>query len=310
MVWNATANAMIAQAAVTPTNAGGFGLSVVETPFTMPAGARVIAGWNYINAAVGPAGAVYESVYRNRKGFSGTNIYYFGGSTVTTMATDIAGAGTAFWATYFHEIIARQQAAGGTGRVLVWVNGGINGPSSYSQWTLGMQSIIDAISSGFSQAGGAQMNLAILCSVTHPTNAPETAAAESVLEGIRTQAETWVDTMPDGVTYVNLAKIYSANGIVTNDWYAGFGTGQAHLKQAGYFWFSSGIVSRLLAYHSTIRCPGDLDGSGEVDAADLGMLLLAYGPCTDDDAAADLDGSGEVDSADLGLFLLYFGPCS
>jgi hypothetical protein len=56
-------------------------------------------------------------------------------------------------------------------------------------------------------------------------------------------------------------------------------------------------------------CPGDLDSSGEVDSADLGLMLLYYGPCTDGCAGADLDGSGEVDSADLGLMLLDYGPC-
>ncbi|MCA9284867.1 MAG: hypothetical protein KDA22_06625 [Phycisphaerales bacterium] len=46
--------------------------------------------------------------------------------------------------------------------------------------------------------------------------------------------------------------------------------------------------------------PGDLNGDGIVDGADLGLLLAAWGT---DDAAADLDGSGTVDGADLGLML-------
>jgi hypothetical protein len=49
---------------------------------------------------------------------------------------------------------------------------------------------------------------------------------------------------------------------------------------------------------------GDLDGNGFVDAADLGLLLLSFGPC--EGCAADLDGSGEVDAADLGILLLLF----
>jgi hypothetical protein len=56
-------------------------------------------------------------------------------------------------------------------------------------------------------------------------------------------------------------------------------------------------------------CTGDLDGSGEVDSGDLGLLLLSYGPCAGGCGGADLDGSGEVDSADLGLLLLSFGAC-
>jgi hypothetical protein len=63
----------------------------------------------------------------------------------------------------------------------------------------------------------------------------------------------------------------------------------------------------LTAHFAPIPCPGDLDGSLEVDSADLGLLLLDYGACAG--CSSDLDDSGEVDSADLGLLLLNFGPC-
>ena len=46
--------------------------------------------------------------------------------------------------------------------------------------------------------------------------------------------------------------------------------------------------------------PGDLNGDGVVDGADLGILLAAWGG---DDAAADLDGNGVVDGADLASLL-------
>lgn len=46
--------------------------------------------------------------------------------------------------------------------------------------------------------------------------------------------------------------------------------------------------------------PGDLNGDGVVDGADLGILLGAWGT---DDPFADLNGDGEVDGADLGTLL-------
>ena len=46
----------------------------------------------------------------------------------------------------------------------------------------------------------------------------------------------------------------------------------------------------------------DIDGSGGVDGADLGIVLAQWGPCSEC-CAADLDGSGAVDGADLGLLL-------
>ena len=47
--------------------------------------------------------------------------------------------------------------------------------------------------------------------------------------------------------------------------------------------------------------PGDLNGDGRVNGADLGLLLAAW---NSSDIAADLDGSGVVDGADLGLLLV------
>ncbi|MCA9285010.1 MAG: hypothetical protein KDA22_07345 [Phycisphaerales bacterium] len=49
--------------------------------------------------------------------------------------------------------------------------------------------------------------------------------------------------------------------------------------------------------------PGDLDGDGDVDGADLGLLLAAWGGR----GPADLDGNGIVDGADLGILLASWG---
>ncbi|MFO0894143.1 MAG: dockerin type I repeat-containing protein [Phycisphaerales bacterium] len=51
-------------------------------------------------------------------------------------------------------------------------------------------------------------------------------------------------------------------------------------------------------------CMGDLDGSGDVNGADLGLLLASW-----NGAAADLDGDGVVNGADLGILLAAWGPC-
>ncbi len=53
-------------------------------------------------------------------------------------------------------------------------------------------------------------------------------------------------------------------------------------------------------------CLGDIDHDGDIDGADLGVLLTVWG---EDDEFADLDGSGEVNSADLGLLLAAWGDC-
>ncbi|MFO0829414.1 MAG: hypothetical protein U0572_14850 [Phycisphaerales bacterium] len=62
----------------------------------------------------------------------------------------------------------------------------------------------------------------------------------------------------------------------------------------------------LRAVIEPLACVADLDGSGAVDASDLGILLGGWGTAGTD---ADLDGSGIVDAADLGVLLGAWGPC-
>jgi hypothetical protein len=50
-------------------------------------------------------------------------------------------------------------------------------------------------------------------------------------------------------------------------------------------------------------CAGDLDGDGDVDQSDLGVLLGAWG----DSDEGDLDGDGDTDQADLGTLLSDWG---
>ncbi len=53
-------------------------------------------------------------------------------------------------------------------------------------------------------------------------------------------------------------------------------------------------------------CPGDLNGDGIVDGADLSTLLGSWG---ESGGPADIDHSGLVDGADLAALLGYWGPC-
>jgi hypothetical protein len=54
-------------------------------------------------------------------------------------------------------------------------------------------------------------------------------------------------------------------------------------------------------------CPADLDGNGSVAAADLSMLLSAWGGIG---GPADLDGDGSVAASDLAILLSAWGPCA
>lgn len=58
----------------------------------------------------------------------------------------------------------------------------------------------------------------------------------------------------------------------------------------------------------TASRPGDLNGDGSVNGADLGILLQNWGACPPKgECVADLDGNGLVDGADLGTMLSNWG---
>ena len=50
--------------------------------------------------------------------------------------------------------------------------------------------------------------------------------------------------------------------------------------------------------------PADLNDDDMIDGADLGLLLGAWGPCTEEPCVGDINGDGVVNGADLGLLLL------
>jgi len=65
----------------------------------------------------------------------------------------------------------------------------------------------------------------------------------------------------------------------------------------------------ILFVDGPTQTPGDVNNNSAVDGADLGLLLLDWGPCPEGVGAcpADFDCSGDVNGADLGILLLNWG---
>jgi hypothetical protein len=222
--------------------------------FTMPASGAVIFGWAYIGIATGPAGVIYDSVYKPVKGVSVSNLHYGSGQTINTISAVISGAnngGGYFLDNYFKALVDRQVAAGGSGRILVWINGGVNGDTS-AQWTAGMSSIVSAIQSAWVRAGYSLGNLAFVTSVSHALDTDYGGNTESTLQGIRADARQWVRTCPN-TTLVDLPTFYTAAQATANGYFMAAGNasplGEAHLSQTGYYEFSKKIVNAFLTSH-------------------------------------------------------------
>src|SRR5690606_33737631 len=59
-----------------------------------------------------------------------------------------------------------------------------------------------------------------------------------------------------------------------------------------------------------MSCQSDINGDSSVDAADLALLLGAWGPCTSClNCPSDLDADGAIAASDLALLLGAWGPC-
>ena len=69
----------------------------------------------------------------------------------------------------------------------------------------------------------------------------------------------------------------------------------------------SGMLDRTFSVvECPESCPGDYDGNGTVDGADLTSLLGAWGTVS---PVFDLDGTSGVDGADLTILLGVWGAC-
>jgi hypothetical protein len=106
----------------------------------------------------------------------------------------------------------------------------------------------------------------------------------------------WLDPGCDSNGYVGALQIAGPNDEL--------------LYVGGGFSYAAGVpascVTILTCLPDTGGVTGDLDGDGDVDQADLGILLGDWG-CLGPDCVGDIDGDGDVDQGDLGALLGNYG---
>jgi hypothetical protein len=182
-------------------------------------------GTLYPKTVTAPAGFLFESVYVRKKGFAVTQIQNYGGATTTTLVDGITGAGGTL-RTYLREIRDRQLLAGGSGRVVIWLNSGVNGgPAVASDWTDGASDLRDACKAAWAENGFEPTDLAFLFSVSHPTASPDTMSTT------RTAAKAWVVGKSDS-TFIDLEEMVGFTYLDDNSLYDL--AGNQHLLETGY----------------------------------------------------------------------------
>jgi len=209
------------------------------------------------NAPTGPFAALWMSVTaKNRKGYSVSNLTGSGGRTTSQLADRVEGCDKVL-DSFLKEIRDRQMMAGGSGRAIVWLNSGINGPDSSSTWIAGAERIRNRIAARWQTIGGSISNLAFVMSVTHPTTS--VASWDSARAAVATGASDWAATNANdayGVAVFDIASRYSAIKLTNGPAPSGSlydPTGQAHLL---------GVAQALNGYDGVVTsCVASLLGS-------------------------------------------------
>jgi hypothetical protein len=186
------------------------------------------------------------SVYRAIKGTASSIMEYRGGATLTQLATDINQAKTGFCTTLLKETRERQIAAGGSGRVLICIQGGVNSgdwsPSSPAVAITAVESIKTDIKSAWANLGYSDKELLFMFMVSHPVD-----SGDASLTVLRNYADNYYADSTDTM-FINLNSLFPFETITTNNWYAN--DGNAHLDEAtrGYEAMATRIISALLSY--------------------------------------------------------------
>lgn len=275
-------NTIFAQSAnFISTNTGTVGYATATLDFNSPtvSGAPVnfvcsYDGFNNPTASyqiTGPFSGLWHSVIEKRKGFSVSNLVYYGGATVTQIADKIVDADNVV-TSFLKELRQRQIEGGGTGRVIVWCNSGVNGPANGATWTTQMERIRDKFVEKWALLAFPPADLAFVMSVSHP-QAP--GATETTLQETRATANSWATGAGYGVCVVDISKLYSYSDLSNRRLYQSYLNAQAtsHLHESiggtlgssidryeanyqydmlvtnnGYFTVANAIMKQLLAF--------------------------------------------------------------
>jgi hypothetical protein len=187
----------------------------------------------------GPCGFVFESVYKRIKGWSVTSMGYYSGGTSALINDGIVNSGETI-TTYLRELRTRQIAAGGSGRVLVFIHSGSEDVANIGNWHTNTAATMNVYRQKWKTLGYPESDLCFMTMVSHPKTAGDDLAAGRIL-GITQTA----DSKTSDVMFVNVADLWSFAAITAAGWYDT--AGQANLKATGYEGIFADIINSIYA---------------------------------------------------------------
>lgn len=201
---------------------GGYGYSTGILPFNAPKSgstpSQYICTWDgYQQTATykptGPFAAMYHSVIRTSyKGYSVSNFCFESGATAAQISTKLSDS-SKMLESFLYELRTRQIAAGGTGRVMVWGNWGVNGPDTPTTWGNSSSAIVTTIRNLWTGLGYPETDLAFVFSVTHPVPG-------SSWTNLYAAANEWATTNAAfGVTVCDISQLFTSDTLTARGIY-------------------------------------------------------------------------------------------
>jgi hypothetical protein len=203
--------------------------------------------------ATGPIAIAITSLYNPVKGIASSTLHECAGQSLGEMWRSVSLAGISAnndtVVNYLKEYYNRQRIAGGSGRVCVAIEGGVNfdnGTSLANKGTNGanyIQSMISFVTSEWSRANLPSNKLTFL--VFNTWEQDSASDWNTIYPTISNSMINYANTKNSNVTYVNIFKLGGTfAGLTANGYYNTGETG--HLSARGYIALSQNIMDALL----------------------------------------------------------------
>lgn len=200
----------------------------------------------------GPFACLWHSFSVSVKGYSVTNLTTSDNRSTTQLAAIVEGIDKVLDSA-LTELRVRQELAGGTGRLLIFCNSGVNGGEDGAAYTAAIARIRDRIAARWVSTGGNLANLAFVFSVTTELN-PSYGSGQGGYSwlarrpGVSSAAASYAVTNAgdgNGVCVVDTSVNASYAYLTSNSYYNNNTTDQIHLKDSGYNAVSLVIANAL-----------------------------------------------------------------
>ena len=209
--------------------------SVNETAWTTSNYTSYRAAWAFVGPASqqtkGPVAIHTASIYAPRKGWAVTSFCYLGGFSSGGIATVIDGVKLSTLKFNLRELRERQIAAGGTGRVVIMAQSGVNAyvgntAETPTKWTDAHKSIWNSFKTAWLSLGYPITDLAIVSWCSHPVDAADNSSLGigGNMIAVRAAANKMAQDNPD-MTVIDIKKILNYKQLIT-----GVGTGQTYFQ--------------------------------------------------------------------------------